>query len=110
MQHIAQRLEKNILVGESNRKSGHSRSLARYTCVRVCRVLMIGRANKQNVLLKNHVIDTRFVVLFLMSALKSNAAYTDVYSLDKHLAFLSSTWRFVQPLTLTTGESVQGNR
>ena len=91
MQHIAQRLEKNILVGESDRKSGHSRSLARYTCVRVCRVLMIGRANKQKVLLKHHVIDTRFVVLFLMSALKSNAAYTDVYSLEKHLSFRSST-------------------
>ena len=78
-------------MGESNRKSGHSRSLARYTCVGVCRVLMIGRANKQKVLLKHHVIDTRFVVLFLMSGLKSNAAYTDVYSLEKHLAFRSST-------------------
>ena len=43
--------KKYILVGLSSRTSKHSRSLARYTRVRVPRVLMIRRANKQKALL-----------------------------------------------------------
>ena len=65
---------------------------------------MIRRANKQKALLQLAASDWHTVCGVIL------AAYTDVYSLEKHLAFLSSTWRFVQLLTLTIGESVQGSR
>ena len=105
--------KKYILVGLSSRTSSHSRSLARYTRVRVWRVLMIRRANKQNALL--YCLTARdwhtvCGVIFIECPEVKSCVHWCVFAREASRVSVSSTWRFVQLLTLTTGESVQGSR